>query len=115
MRREMSTQRGREVEDEVRKQEFRKTVAVQQAYKHRLLKHTEKEEEDGLQLPDLWQGQMQGYLYAAHTRYSTGTLCAEVSRWGKREQDEQDKGSAGNKPHGIICNKKSVSKNEKFY
>jgi len=47
-----------------------------------------KEEEDGPQLPDLWQGQTWGYLYAAHTQYSTGTLRAEVSRWEKREQDK---------------------------
>jgi len=74
-----------------------------------------KEEEDGPQLPDLWQGQTQGYLYAAHMQYSTGTLHTEVSRWGKREQDKQDKGSAGNKPCGIICDKKLVSENKKFY
>jgi len=72
-------------------------------------------EEDGPQLPDLWQGQMQGYLYAVHTQYSTGTLHAEISRWGKREQDEQDKGSASDKLRGVICNKKSVSENKKFY
>jgi len=38
----MSTQRGFEVENEVRKQEFRKTVAAQQACKHQSWKHTEK-------------------------------------------------------------------------
>jgi len=74
-----------------------------------------KEEEDGPQLPDLWQGQMRGYLYTAHTYYSTGTLHAEVSRWGKREQDKQDKGSAGDKLRSVVCDKKLVSKNKKFY
>jgi len=38
----MLTQRGFEVENEVRKQEFRKMVAAQQACKCWLWKHTEK-------------------------------------------------------------------------
>jgi len=53
-------QQGLEVENEAGKQEFRKTVAAQQACKRRSLKHTEKEEEDGLQLPDLGKARCRG-------------------------------------------------------
>jgi len=41
-RRETLTQQGLEVKSEVRRQEFRKTVAAQQAHKRRSSKHTEK-------------------------------------------------------------------------